>query len=410
MLKKNAVASYHSCDFDFNEHEAVAKRVSLPEIVPPSDNTLIEVPNIQWDLFYQQHQSGNVYKPRRYIGPEFLPWLEMINEKSGVIVEVGCGHGCTVLPLFSAFEHITFYLTDYSVNALRLLLNNNVLLQSKLPKYVCYDTLKDTARTDNITMIPPVIIVDTSDTPCAASSVTQPSESIDTHEKCPDKLRKGGKKKSRKTQDTKPGSCVISDEYIARIECCGVWDITTPFISPHPKFSDPCSVFHGLLCVFVLSAVLPEYHITALTNMRTCLKPGGSILFRDYAVYDMTMFRHPIRLSERLFQRHHIHDGDNVTRDTGTDGHEEGTLVYYFDIDYMRSIVEASGLHVSELEYATVINRNRRACGNNTNNTASTCTSENAIKSSSSSSSATPVAAAEMRRVFIHGVFTRPEA
>ena len=44
--------------------------------------------------------------------------------------------------------------------------------------------------------------------------------------------------------------------------------------------------------VFVLSAVDPCKFETALRNVATVLKPGGLLIFRDYGVYDMAMFRY----------------------------------------------------------------------------------------------------------------------
>ena len=69
---------------------------------------------------------------------------------------------------------------------------------------------------------------------------------------------------------------------------------------------------------------------------------SGVILFRDYGVCDMTMYRHHTRHSERLFVR------------------SDGTLAYYFDLDYLRSIAAAAELRVEELEYATVRLQNRK--------------------------------------------------
>jgi len=62
----------------------------------------------------------------------------------------------------------------------------------------------------------------------------------------------------------------------------------------------------------------------------------------------------------------------------------EGTLSYYFDLEHTREIAEAAGFIVRELEYATVINRNRKAGSN---------VDEDGGPSSAS-----------MKRVFVHAV------
>ena len=43
--------------------------------------------------------------------------------------------------------------------------------------------------------------------------------------------------------------------------------------------------------VFVLSAVDPSKFEAALKNIESVLKPGGLLIFRDYGLYDMAMFR-----------------------------------------------------------------------------------------------------------------------
>ncbi len=56
----------------------------------------------------------------------------------------------------------------------------------------------------------------------------------------------------------------------------------------------------------------------------------------------MTMYRHTIRLEEKLFER------------------SDRTLSYYFDIDYFVTLAREASFTVVEIKYATVINRNRK--------------------------------------------------
>ena len=58
--------------------------------------------------------------------------------------------------------------------------------------------------------------------------------------------------------------------------------------------------------VFVLSAISPEKFGQVLANLKKSLKPnGGRILFRDYAVNDMTMirFKPGTKISDKLYLR-----------------------------------------------------------------------------------------------------------
>jgi tRNAThr (cytosine32-N3)-methyltransferase len=45
------------------------------------------------------------------------------------------------------------------------------------------------------------------------------------------------------------------------------------------------------MLIFTLSAFKPELMKQAIQNLATLLKPGGMILFRDYAKYDLTQLR-----------------------------------------------------------------------------------------------------------------------
>lgn len=131
----------------------------------------------------------------------------------------------------------------------------------------------------------------------------------------------------------------------------GLWDVTEP--APEQLLSLIRNPVLAVIAVFALSAVHPDKHVQSLINMRSILSnmprsgdedsKTGVILFRDYGIHDMTMYRHKKRYSDRLF------------------GRADGTLAYYFDVDYMRSIAAAAGLHVVELEYATVRTENRKA-------------------------------------------------
>lgn len=94
------------------------------------------------------------------------------------------------------------------------------------------------------------------------------------------------------------------------IYACDISDVAVNFIKTNSKYSeDVIHVFQADITVddlslnitlysvdivsliFVLSAVHPDKHISALKNLYTVLKPGGMIIFRDYGLYDMTQLR-----------------------------------------------------------------------------------------------------------------------
>lgn len=261
----DASVSYHNCDFDFATWAREAtEKYSLP--APNCDDYHDESTDgdaeeqQHWNSFFRNHKSGNFFRPRNYLFTEFEKWLEMpeVIDKDELgsirIMEVGCGHGCSMYPLLKRMPMLTEYIaTDYSTTAMTILKDN----------LIC-----------------------------------SPEKSIKT----------------------------------------AIWDVTLP-----PDYSDPCfQPSNHILCIFALSAVEPGRHQSAFCNMASLLKPGGCILFRDYGLHDMTMYRHSKRRSEKLFIR------------------SDRTLAYYFDLDYLRSLANSVGLIVVELEYATIEVRNRK--------------------------------------------------
>lgn len=253
---------YHFNDFDYTSwaREASEKYSLLPvaEVDRPVNSEARRTEVQYWNSFFRNHRSGNFFKPRNYLFAEFFSWLSPYcsDDHCGerlVILEVGCGHGCSMYPLLKSLPASTLYIaTDYSPNALSILRGHS-----------------------------------------------------DYNETC------------IKT---------------------AIWDVTVqteqPNILQHP--------INVIICIFALSAVKPEHHCKAFCNMASVLTSGGIILFRDYGLHDMTMYRHPKRHGENLFERN------------------DRTLAFYFDLDYLREVATSSGFTVVELEYATVEVRNRK--------------------------------------------------
>ena len=72
------------------------------------------------------------------------------------------------------------------------------------------------------------------------------------------------------------------------------WDITT---SP---WTGTLS-FNVGLCIFTLSALHPDSHENALRNIKSSLSANAVICFRDYALHDMTQYRHSVVVSDSTF-------------------------------------------------------------------------------------------------------------
>lgn len=267
FLKKEII--YHRCDFDYDiwAKEAV-ESYRLPVVSKQIDSIFmnysddeerleLNTQKYQWNKFFRDHKSGKFFKPRNYLIAEFRDWL-YLSEKdtkdlNGLkILEVGCGHGCSMYPLIQNLLHLNEYIaTDNSIEALKVLKGH--------PSY--------------------------------------------------------------------------NESFIKT----ATWDVTFPYSNLFTTFPDI------VLCVFTLSAIKPEDHVASFTNMASVLKNNGLILFRDYGLHDMTMYRHTIRYGEKLFLRN------------------DNTLAYYFDLDYIREMARKCDLKVLELEYATVEVKNRKS-------------------------------------------------
>lgn len=87
--------------------------------------------------------------------------------------------------------------------------------------------------------------------------------------------------------------------------------------------------------IFVLSAIHPDKMVSALNNIHKVLKPGGSILFRDYGLYDHAMLRFAPghKLSENFYVR------------------QDGTRAYYFKTDELTDLMQQAGYSCSKCEY-----------------------------------------------------------
>ncbi|KAL3500802.1 hypothetical protein ACH5RR_039895 [Cinchona calisaya] len=85
--------------------------------------------------------------------------------------------------------------------------------------------------------------------------------------------------------------------------------------------------------IFVLSAVSPEKMPIALQNIRKVLKPGGCVLFRDYATGDLAQERFSSKeqkISENFYVR-----GD-------------GTRAFYFSDECLTNLFKANGFDTEE--------------------------------------------------------------
>jgi methyltransferase-like protein 6 len=82
--------------------------------------------------------------------------------------------------------------------------------------------------------------------------------------------------------------------------------------------------------LFCLSAIDPVYHMTAARNAAASLRPGGVLILRDYGRYDQAQLKLGAQrnklLKEHFYRKH------------------DQTKVYYFDVEDMERLCQATGL------------------------------------------------------------------
>ena len=82
--------------------------------------------------------------------------------------------------------------------------------------------------------------------------------------------------------------------------------------------------------IFVLSAVRPNEFGNVLSNVHKVLKKNGLLIFRDYSVNDMAMFR--FKKGSKIDNRHYLR--------------HDGTTSYFFEQEEMIKLVEEAGFAV----------------------------------------------------------------
>lgn len=99
-----------------------------------------------------------------------------------------------------------------------------------------------------------------------------------------------------------------------------------------------------IVAIFVLSALNPDRLPFVFGKLHRLLRKGGSLLFRDYAKYDMTQLRFK---SNRLIRKNLYIRGD-------------GTAVHFFAEDEMRSLAKDFRVEYLKIDRRLLVNRHRK--------------------------------------------------
>lgn len=116
------------------------------------------------------------------------------------------------------------------------------------------------------------------------------------------------------------------------------------FINPKTGLPIPPNSQDVIVAIFVLSALNPDRLPFVFEKLHRLLRKGGSLLFRDYAKYDMTQLRFK---SNRLIRKNLYIRGD-------------GTAVHFFAEDEMRSLAKDFTVEYLKIDRRLLVNRHRK--------------------------------------------------
>lgn len=136
-----------------------------------------------------------------------------------------------------------------------------------------------------------------------------------------------------------------SEQFDPKFGAASVWDLANPEFQL-PEGVEPHSIDIAVM-IFVFSALAPEQWKNAINNLQLIMKPGGTILFRDYARYDLAQIR---------FKKNRLLDDNFYVRG-------DGTRVYFFEEDELKDIFADEG-YFENVKIATdrrlIVNRKRQ--------------------------------------------------
>ncbi|KAI8846614.1 S-adenosyl-L-methionine-dependent methyltransferase, partial [Chytridium lagenaria] len=96
--------------------------------------------------------------------------------------------------------------------------------------------------------------------------------------------------------------------------------------------------------IFCLSAIPPEKLQDAFKNIASAMKPGATLLMRDYGVMDQA----ELRFKPGRMIRPHFY------------ARQDGTFSVYFSLEFLGKLVEEAGFEIEDHRYVTKTIENRK--------------------------------------------------
>lgn len=249
-----------------------------------------------WDKFYKRN-SSNFFLDRHWIDKEFKELVSSGRETSGdespqVLIEFGCGVGNSLIPLLQASRSLHCIGFDCSERAVSL-------LEERWD-----ETLARLEREES------------SEAECNSRC---------EDERCPFRFLK---------VDDLGRVCTRLKGF--------VFDIVDSDI---PRYICPSGFADFGLLIFVLSAIHPKHHQDVITRCSKSLKPGATLLFRDYGRYDMAQLRFAKSSKSKIAENFYVR--------------YDGTFAYYFTTQELKTLFENAGFKTVSNYYCLreVVNR-----------------------------------------------------
>ncbi|MES1912731.1 MAG: hypothetical protein MHM6MM_004957 [Cercozoa sp. M6MM] len=295
---------------ELNEIESTLEERKGTELPQERREWLEQNARRAWDKFYLRNGT-RFYKDRHYLCAEFPVLQQLLEESDRLrIAAIGCGVGNSILPLLRQSPTVDAVAVDLSPRA---------VMQVR-----------------------------------QAACEIEDNKTYDYGENDSATLLFNANKKRRKRQGARPDNETVhnesedtvspteggSDRKHLRLRAwqCDVASHDLPL--PVVEFQSHCA-----LLLFVLSAVAPDKQIDVLRRVKSALRPGGVVLFRDYARCDMAQLRFRPETS-RLAENYYVRNDD--------------TRSYFFQADELRSLFERAGFECEQCVYYRKEIRNRR--------------------------------------------------
>jgi len=87
--------------------------------------------------------------------------------------------------------------------------------------------------------------------------------------------------------------------------------------------------------IFILSALDPDQMLVAIRNIYSLLRPGGLVIFRDYAIYDKAMLR--FSASSKICDQFYVR--------------QDGTRAYFFSKQQLVNLFESHNFSCKSIDY-----------------------------------------------------------